>query len=117
MTDYASEMAKIFGGACSVENTDWTKERYFDSTSDCYGSEVALLNSLTAEAYNTYGFKVQYFIKEMNYSLEFNIITKEIQIDKKRIHIFGEVSRTAREQSAKLVHVGSTPMLASNFKI
>src|SRR5574344_1374657 len=66
MTDYASEMAKIFGGACSVENTDWTKERYFDSTSDCYGSEVALLNSLTAEAYNTYGFKVQYFIKEMN---------------------------------------------------
>ena len=43
MTDYASEMAKIFGGACSVENTDWTKERYFDSTSDCYGSEVALL--------------------------------------------------------------------------
>ena len=66
MTDYASEMAKIFGGACSVENTDWTKERYFDSTSDCDGSEVALLNSLTAEAYNTYGFKVQYFIKENN---------------------------------------------------
>lgn len=65
-TDYASEMAKIFGGSCSVANTDWTKERYFDSTSDCYGSEVALLSSLTSEAYNTYGFKVQYFVKKVD---------------------------------------------------
>ena len=38
--------------------------------------------------------KSEYFIKEMNYSLEFNIITKEIQIDKKRIHILYNIIET-----------------------
>ena len=33
-------------------------------------------------------------MKEMNYSLEFNIITKEIQIDKKRIHILYNIIET-----------------------
>ena len=38
--------------------------------------------------------KAEYFIKEMNYSLEFNIITKEIQRDKKRIHILYNIIET-----------------------
>ena len=38
--------------------------------------------------------KSEYFIKEMNYSLKFNIITKEIQRDKKRIHILYNIIET-----------------------
>lgn len=54
MTDFASEFKKIFSNSCPPQ-TDWTKPRFFDSlNSDCYGSEVALLSSLTSEAYNKY---------------------------------------------------------------
>ena len=66
MTDYASEMAGLFGGKCSVENKDWNAPRYFDSTADCYASETALMESLTSEAFNTYGFTVQYFVKNVD---------------------------------------------------
>lgn len=65
-TDYASEMASLFGGHCDVKNKDWNEERYFDSTASCYASETALMESLTSEAYNTYGFKVQYFVKKID---------------------------------------------------
>ena len=65
-TDYASEMAKLFGGHCDVTNKDWNADRYFDSTADCYASETALMESLTSEAYNTYGIKVQYFVKNVD---------------------------------------------------
>ena len=55
MTDFASEFKKIFSNSCSIENYDWTKPRLWDSlNNDCYGSEVALLSSLTSEAYNKY---------------------------------------------------------------
>lgn len=65
-TDYASEMASLFGGHCDVKNKDWNEERYFDSTASCYASETALMESLTSEAYNTYGIKVQYFVKNVD---------------------------------------------------
>lgn len=66
ITDFASEKSKLFNGGCTVKNKDWNADRYFDSTSDCYKSETALLSSLTSEAYNTYGLKVQYFVKNVN---------------------------------------------------
>ena len=51
MTDFASEFKKVFSNSCPPQ-TDWTKPRFFDSlNSDCYGSEAALMASLTSEAY------------------------------------------------------------------
>lgn len=54
MTDFASEFKKIFSNSCPPQ-TDWNQPRFFDSlNSDCYGSEAALMASLTSEAYNKY---------------------------------------------------------------
>ena len=54
MTDFASEFKKIFSNSCPPQ-TDWSQPRFFDAlNSDCYGSEAALLASLTSEAYNKY---------------------------------------------------------------
>lgn len=51
MTDFASEFKKVFGNSCPPQ-TDWNQPRFFDSlNSDCYGSEAALMASLTSEAY------------------------------------------------------------------
>ena len=64
MTDFASEFKKIFSNSCPPQ-TDWSQPRYFDSlNNDCYGSEAALMASLTSEAYNKYGLSVYYFVKE-----------------------------------------------------
>lgn len=64
MTDFASEFKKIFSNSCPPQ-TDWNQPRYFDSlNNDCYGSEAALMASLTSEAYNKYGLSVYYFVKE-----------------------------------------------------
>lgn len=52
MTNFSEEFKKVFGNSCSIENYDWTKPRFFDSLgNDCYGSEAALMASLTSEAY------------------------------------------------------------------
>ena len=54
MTDFASAFKKIFSNSCTPQ-TDWSQPRFFDAlNSDCYGSEAALLASLTSEAYNKY---------------------------------------------------------------
>lgn len=67
MTDFASELSKIFANGCSIAGTDWTSARYFDSlNNDCYASEAALASSLTSEAYSNFGFEVQYFIKKIS---------------------------------------------------
>ena len=64
MTDFASEFKKIFSNSCPPQ-TDWNQPRYFDSlNNDCYGSEAALMASLTSEAYNKHGLSVYYFVKE-----------------------------------------------------
>ena len=66
-TDYASEFSRLFGGGCSVINKDWNAPRYFDpNTNDCYASEIALQSELTSEAYNNFGFEVQYYLKSIN---------------------------------------------------
>lgn len=67
MTDFQKEFNKIFSNDCSVENYDWNKKRFFDPVNnDCYKSETALMSSITSEAYNKFGFDVEYFIKDVN---------------------------------------------------
>jgi len=70
MTDYASEFQRLFsdGGGCPIENWDWTKPMPFDGSDSgsCYSDEAALVSSLTAEAINTYGFEVDYYIKQIS---------------------------------------------------
>lgn len=67
MTDFASEFNKVFGNSCNISGYDWNKKRYFDSiNNECYAAEAALIASLTSEAYNKYGFEVDYFIKQIS---------------------------------------------------
>ena len=64
MTDFASEFQKVFSNSCPP-TTDWSKPRPFDGiNNECYQAESALMSSLTSEAYNQFGFEVQYFIKK-----------------------------------------------------
>ena len=64
MTDFASEFQKVFSNSCPP-TTDWSKPRPFDGiNNECYQAEAALMSSLTSEAYNQFGFEVQYFIKK-----------------------------------------------------
>ena len=66
MTDFAAEFAKIYSNKCMTQ-TDWNAPRPFDGlNNECYKREAALLSSLTSEAYNNYGFEVQYFIKKIS---------------------------------------------------
>ena len=79
MTDFASEFKKVFGNSCPPQ-TDWTQPRYFDSlNNDCYGSEAALMASLTSEAYNKYGLSVYYFVKE--HDTKFDPLLGEDQLE------------------------------------
>ena len=69
MTDFNSEFTRLFSnGSCSISGYDWNKSRYFDGTNSasCYANETALISSLTSEAYNKYGFEVQYYIKQIS---------------------------------------------------
>ena len=51
MTNFNEEFKKVFGNSCPPQ-TDWSVPRFFDSLNNpCYASEVALLSSLTSEAY------------------------------------------------------------------
>lgn len=51
MTNFNEEFKKIFSNSCPPQ-TDWSQPRFFDSLgNDCYGAEVALMASLTSEAY------------------------------------------------------------------
>ena len=65
---YASEFSKLFKtGNCSVQGKDWTAPRYFDGMeNDCYKAEAALLSELSSEAYNMFGFEVQYYLKNID---------------------------------------------------
>lgn len=79
MTNFNEEFKKVFGNSCPP-TTDWNKPRFFDSlNNDCYGSEAALLSSLTSEAYNKYGFSVYYFIKE--HDTKFDPLLGEDQLE------------------------------------
>lgn len=79
MTDFNAEFRKIFSNSC-VPLTDWSKPRYFDPASnDCYGSEAALMSSLTSEAYNKYGISTYYFVKE--HDTKFDPLLGEDQLE------------------------------------
>lgn len=68
MTNFNEEFKKVFGNSCPPMS-DWNKPRYFDAnTNDCYAAEAALMSSLTSEAYNMYGFSVEYYIKDVSIS-------------------------------------------------
>ena len=78
-TDFASEFRKIFSNGCAPL-TDWSQPRYFDSqNNDCYGSEAALMASLTSEAYNKFGIAVEYFVKE--HDTKFDPLLGEDQLE------------------------------------
>lgn len=64
---FADEFARLYGKkGCSIENYDWSKPRFFDPSSECYAAETALMSSLTSEAYNKFGFAVEYYIKQVS---------------------------------------------------
>lgn len=70
-TNYSSEFSKLFGGGCSVSGKDWNAARYFDPASnDCYMAEAALISELNSEAYNNFGFEVQYYLKDINTKID-----------------------------------------------
>ena len=65
--NFQEEFARVFSNSCSVKNTDWTEDQPFDGVNNpCYQAEAALMSELTSEAYNMYGFEVQYFIKKQS---------------------------------------------------
>lgn len=64
---FASEFARLFSTTgCTIEGYDWTKDHFFDPSSQCYSAEAALVSSLTSEAYNKFGFTVEYYIKQIS---------------------------------------------------
>lgn len=103
MTDYESEYERLFSNGCKVSGHDWTKERYFDPNSNCYGAETALFSSLTSEAYTTYGVKAIYYIK---------------RISTNRDSLFGEDPLELFERYFKLnMYMESTPTLQKTYEI
>lgn len=78
-TDFQEEFNRIWGGSggCTVSGWDWNKPIAFDGTdpNSCYSNEAALMSSLTSEAYNQFGFEIDYYVK---------------QISTKRDRLFGE---------------------------
>lgn len=68
-TDFNAEFKRIFGaGGCSVSGWNWNNPIPFDGTDkdSCYANEAALMSSLTSEAYNMYGFEIDYYIKQIS---------------------------------------------------
>lgn len=93
MTDFASEFAKVFNNGCAPANTDWNAPRYFDSLNNpCYEKEAALTSSLTSEAYNQFGFEVEYFIKKI--SIDADKVYGEDQLEnferRFKLHVYAE---------------------------
>jgi hypothetical protein len=78
-TNYQDEFNRIFGnaGGCSVSGWNWNQPMPFDGTdpNSCYANEAAMMSSFTSEAYNMFGFEVDYYVK---------------QISTKRDRLFGE---------------------------
>ena len=104
-TDFASEFTRLFQGGCGIINRDWTQAQSFDSTNSasCYSNEAALVASLTSEAYNNYGFEVDYYIK--------NISTK-------RDELYGEDPLWNIERRFKLsVYTEQVPNLQRQYQI
>ena len=69
-TDFQEEFNRIWGaaGGCSVSGWNWNQPMPFDGTdpNSCYANEAALMSSLTSEAYNQFGFEIDYYIKQIS---------------------------------------------------
>lgn len=104
-TDFASEFNRLYQGGCGITNKDWSKPEMFDGTDPrgCYANEAALMSSLTSEAYNKYGFEVDYYIK--------NISTK-------RDELYGEDPLWNIERRFRLkVYTEQVPNLQRQYQI
>lgn len=106
MTDFTAEFNRVFrGGGCSVSGYDWNQKQLFDGTdpNNCYANEAALMASLTSEAYNKFGFEVDYYIK---------------QISTRRDELFGEDPLENMERRFKLkVYTEQVPNLQKQYAI
>lgn len=72
-TNFQEEFNKIFSNGCSISGWDWNRDtnKLHDSlNNDCYAAEAALISSLTSEAYNKYGFEVEYYIKDIDTKID-----------------------------------------------
>lgn len=101
-THFAAEFNKIFSTTgCTIEGYDWNKSHYFDPNSDCYAAEAALMSELTSEAYNQFGFTVEYYIK---------------QISTKRDKIYGEDALENIVRRFKLsVYTAEVPQMEKHY--
>lgn len=70
---------------------------------DCYGSEAALMASLTSEAYNKFGFEVYYFIKE--HDTKFDPLLGEDQLE------------NVKRRFALQVYTDNVPQLQKQYQI
>jgi hypothetical protein len=105
-SDFQEEFNRLWGdGGCTVSGWDWNKPMPYDSTDkeSCYANEAAFLASLTSEAYNMYGFEVDYYIK---------------QISTKRDRLLGEDPLENIVRRFKLsVYTDSIPNLQKQYQI
>lgn len=101
---FATEFAKIFSTTgCTIAGYDWNAPHYFDPNSDCYAAETALISSLTSEAYNKFGFTVEYYIK---------------QISTKRDKLFGEDALENIVRRFKLsVYTATVPSMQKDYEL
>lgn len=70
---------------------------------DCYGSEAALMASLTSEAYNKYGLSVYYFVKE--HDTKFDPLLGEDQLE------------NVKRRFALQVYTDNVPQLQKQYQI
>lgn len=103
MTDFAAEFAKTFGNNCGTI-TDWNSPRPFDGLNNsAYKAEAALMASLTSEAYNNFGFEVEYYIKK---------------ISTKQDRLYGEDTLENFERRFKLkVYTDNIPQLQRQYEL
>lgn len=101
---FSEEFKRIFSNnSCSISGYDWTKDRPFDATSECYQKEVALVSSLTSEAYGKFGMSVEYFVK---------------QISTKRDKLYGEDPLENVIRRFKLdVYTDKVPELSKSYQL
>ncbi len=103
MTNFNEEFAKVFSNNCGP-STDWSQPQPFNgSTNECYKREAALMASLTSEAYNNFGFEVEYYIKK---------------ISTKQDRLYGEDTLENFERRFKLkVYTDSIPQLQRQYEL
>ena len=99
---FADEFARLYGKkGCSIENYDWSKPRFFDPSSECYAAETALMSSLTSEAYNKFGFAVEYYINKDKDDIPINTIDNLVKSLDKELYIVRKYAKNSLLKPAK----------------